>query len=285
MVLESDESPDSDRRHQRHTGPAFGRRQFHALIMGAAVGGLLSAALSTGAFASAGAVAPRRWLRRLHALCAALEAEELSPTGWLAGIEALHREVELAELLRFIDFETLIAGVEYPDDRGAIRPVRLPRVRGLPRRLGFSAKIFAYKQGTATAPHGHNGMVSAHLVLAGEFRVRTFNRLFPGDEPDHLLLTGARDEPARPGDTVTMSDERDNVHWMEATSAHAYTLDVPITGVYENKRYIAPANRHGMIYVDPTGPENGQGEIRAPIMAFADAMKKFGGGSNHRGGR
>ena len=121
-------------------------------------------------------------------------------------------------------------------------------------------------------------MVSAHLVLAGGFRVRTFDRIFNGDEPGHLLLSAARDERARPGDTITMSDERDNVHWIEATSDRAFTLDVPISGLYGEKRYIAPANRYGMIYIDPTGPANGRGEIRAPIMAFADAMKKFGSG-------
>ncbi len=238
----------------------------------------MSAATATGALASAAKASPRRWLRRLHALSAALAAGELSPRDWQAGIEELNREVDLAQLLGFIDFERLIAGIEYPDDRGAIRSARLPRVRGLPRRLGFGAKIFAYKRGAATAPHGHNGMVSAHLVLAGRFRVRAFNRTLESDEPGHLLLSPSRDEQSKPGETITMSDERDNVHWIEATADRAYTLDVPISGLYEGKRYIAPANRYGMIYVDPTGPANGRGEIRAPIMAFADAMKKFGSG-------
>ena len=255
------------------------RRDCHVLVASAtsaAVCALLATAFTTRAMAGPGPARHRaqQWTRQLHAMCLAVKAGTLSPNAWQDQIEALHRSIAMDELMRFIDFKALIRGLTYPDDRGAIRPIRLPQVPGIPARPSFAGKIFAYKKGAGTPPHGHHGMVSAHLVLRGALRVRTYERV--AEATDHLVVTPAKDLIAKPGQTISMSDERDNVHWFEAVSQHAYTLDIPISGLYRNKSYVAPANRYGMIYVDPRGPANGRGKIRAPIIGFEQAMAEFG---------
>ena len=252
------------------------RRDCHALATTGALYTLLAAAFGTRAVAGPqrGAKPMQRWVRQLDATCRALRTGTIAPQTWQDEITALHRSVAMRDLLEFINFERLIEGLSYPDDRGAIRRVQLPRAPGLPSRLGFGAKLFAYKKATATPPHGHNGMVSAHLVLRGQFRVRTYHRV--SATADHLILRPSRDVYSGAGTTITMSDERDNVHWFEATSPHAYTLDIPISGLYREKSYAAPANKYGMLYVDPRGPRTKTGHIRAPIIPFERAIAEFG---------
>jgi hypothetical protein len=214
-----------------------------------------------------------RWQATLYEICGDLKKSTLSATEWQDRIEQLHASVPLEDLLRYIDFERLIAGLEYPHDRGAIKNVTLPTIEGLGDPVR-GTKIFAYRKGSATAPHAHNGMVSAHLVLDGRFHVRTFERL--ADEPEHLIIRPSLDMDSGRGRTVSMSDERDNVHWFLATSDHAYTLDIPLSAVYPGKEYVTPANRYGMIYLDPAGESLSDDRIRAPRLSFEQALTRYG---------
>lgn len=227
----------------------------------------------SGALASGLRPEMERWQAELFEICGDLERQALSAEQWQERIERLHDSVPLEDLLRHIDFERLIEGVDYPRDRGAIKDVRLPAIEGLGDPLR-GTKIFAYRKGAATAPHAHNGMVSAHLVLGGRFHVRTFERL--SDVAEHLIIRPSLDLQCEAGRTISMSDERDNVHWFLATSDHAYTLDIPLSGVYPGKQYVAQANRYGMIYLDPAGERLSDDRIRAPRLSFEQALARYG---------
>ncbi|MBX9695263.1 MAG: hypothetical protein K2Z81_22955 [Cyanobacteria bacterium] len=50
-----------------------------------------------------------------------------------------------------------------------------------------------------------------------------------------------------------MLDDKDNVHWFVAKSAHAYTFDVALDDVSPQKKYGNPAQFHNMIFIDPDG--------------------------------
>src|SRR4051812_42863860 len=65
---------------------------------------------------------------------------------------------------------------------------------------------------------------SPKVVLRGKFHVRHFERI--ADEPDYLILRPTIDALSEPGDLSSISDERDNVHWLLATDGPAYPLDV-----------------------------------------------------------
>jgi hypothetical protein len=249
------------------------RRHFHGYlgkILSSAV--LLRAGFANHAFAQDIAPNMKRWYRDLDAIGRAVKDHRLTPEQWRKRIEALHGSVSLEDLLRFIDFQRLIDGLTYPERWGAIRDVRFPRIPGLPDHIP-GAKIFAYRKHAATSPHGHNNMVSAHLIVKGLFHVRTYHRV--RDEEGYLILEPAIDRIAGPGEVVTMSDESHNVHWFTAASDHAYTLDVPVTHLKPGKHYATPANKYGMIWVDPTAGVTNDGYSRARVIGFQEAERRF----------
>ncbi len=235
----------------------------------------LQTSFSVDAFAREVKPIMAKWLRQLYEMCRDLRRATISLVEWQRRIEALHTTISLTDLLQFIDFDRLLAGVRYPADIGAVIDVRFPRIQGLPNQLGFGRKIFAYKRGAATPPHAHNNIVSAHLIVKGKVHTRTYDRL--RDEGSHLILTPTRDAILTPGTTVSMSDEKDNVHWFTGASEYSYTFDVPLANVVVGKQYPTEANKYGMIYVDPVSERPRAAQIRAKIITFPKAVAKFGG--------
>ena len=76
----------------------------------------------------------------------------------------------------------------------------------------------------AIIPHGHKNMVSCHYVLKGEFRLKQYDKV---DETDnHMIIAPTIDEVARVGSHSSISDEKNNVHWLRATTETAFTFDV-----------------------------------------------------------
>ncbi len=250
--------------------------------------GILSYVLLRAAWGSA-AISPKikpdleRWLKGLYQLCGDLRKKRLTPLEWQDAMERLCVGIQLRDLVGLIDVERLLAGVNLPENRAAVRDVRFPELEGLPPRRGFSHKVFALKRGAAIAPHAHNDMVSAHLVLAGSFHVRTFNRHFRLEtEPGFLTVEPSLDARFEAGRVLTMSDVRDNVHWLVAESERAFTFDVPVVGLNPEKPYPTPANRYNMIYIDPLGENAGGSLIRAKVLDFETAMTRYGSVSSMR---
>jgi hypothetical protein len=216
--------------------------------------------------------AARRWLAPLARLCRDLKAGDLTAEAWQDGIAKLWAGTDLTDLLRDVDLDRLLTGVDLPENMAGVRDVPLPALRGLPLRFGH--KIFALRRGAAVVPHAHNNMASAHLVVQGTFHVRTFQRL--RDEDGALILTPSIDRTFRAGEALTMSDTRDNVHWLVATSERACTFDTPVSELVKGKSYKTPANEWGMIHVDPTGKPGADGTVRAPVITFEEAIRRFG---------
>ena len=144
------------------------------------------------ALAAAGAVPlSRRWARQQRDLAAGLRDGSVPVAEWRDGVTAAAETFDPQELLAAMRSEALRR-------RGRALPtypfksdVRFLDDAGTPQRLGFAAALFEFRQDDVITPHAHRNMVSAHMVVEGKFRVRTFDKL--RDEGDSVLLRPAMD--------------------------------------------------------------------------------------------
>jgi hypothetical protein len=208
-----------------------------------------------------------RWLEEQQAIAQALRAGRLRPSAWQAAVERLGAAVDREELLAQTDFERLRATFDFKDGMPAKRFVRFPDAPGSPE-LSYGLAFFGFRKGQVITPHGHRNMVSAHMAVAGSFRVRTFDRV--RDEAKALILQSATDGRMRTGDTSSMSSERNNIHWFVAET-EAATLDVIIDNLDPEA-----GEPYAIDLVDPEGGERlGDGTIRAPLIDWDASVAKY----------
>ena len=212
------------------------------------------------------------WAARLNEYCADLRKESMNPAEWQAKIELLYQQVELDDILAFIDFNNLKKGFSYPDLGVNTRKVSFPELSGLPARTAFVKKVFGMKKGRAIIPHGHSNMASAHLVLQGEMHLRHYEKI--RQEEKHLIIEPTIDRIAKKGDHSSISDEKDNIHWFIANTETAFTFDVIMLDL---------AGQHYDIHnIDIYEKENlHDGSLRVPILDVESALKKYGKQSHH----
>lgn len=139
-----------------------------------------------------------------------------------------------------------------------------------PRPFGRRAAL-ALAAGRIRGPqwaHGHRHMVSAHLVVAGRFRVRNFDRL--GDVGDAMRLRPTRDHVVGLGAVSTMCAERDNIHWFVPQRGPATTFEMVVSGLDPG------APDHLIQAVDPLrARREADGTLIAPIIGFADSSRRY----------
>lgn len=209
------------------------------------------------------------WLRGLHGLCADLRGGAIPQRIWQQEVQALLERVPLPDLLRLVDFERMVKTVELPDDRATTRDPVFPPLEGLAGAPPHIRRVFLLRHGRAIVPHGHRNMVSGHLVIHGSLRVRHYERL--RDEPRHMVLRPTIDRDSRPGSATTVSDEKDNVHWLVATSDVAATFDVIVVDLDPSR----PTEFQD--FVDPRrGEPIGDGAIRAPRLGGDEVFARYG---------
>ena len=100
------------------------------------------------------------WLADVNEISQELKGQPLEQVKWQEQIEALMKQIDLPELLKFIDFEKLTANIPFRDKgERSLRP-RLPKVEGLPTNLVFGASgVCAEERSLCCSPrpqqHGH----------------------------------------------------------------------------------------------------------------------------------
>lgn len=215
-----------------------------------------------------GSASVRRWLDGQQDIAASLAAGRISGRAWSAEVERLAREVDVAALMAVVNrSEIRRAGPPFGNDPQK-RFVRFLDAEGRPRRLAYGAALFDFQPHNVVTPHGHRHMVSAHLVVAGRFRVRNFDRL--GDQPGAIRLRPTRDYVARTGQVSTMCSERDNIHWFVPQGGAATTFDVVISGLDPG------APDHLIQAVDPLrARRRSDGTLLAPIIGFGEAAQRY----------
>lgn len=158
---------------------------------------------------------------------------------------------------------------------------------GLLYHLGVRLDILVLRRGEQIPPHGHRRIVSGFYVLEGAVACRHYDCV--GEERDHLLVRQTFDRLQQPGDFSTNSERRDNIHWLEGVAPVSYLFRVTVHDTPRPKRNRAPLGAAGLapdrqpasiaaaaaqsdrIYVDPTGPADSSGLIRAPRISEAIA--------------
>lgn len=209
-----------------------------------------------------------KWLKDLNDLSQDVKGAKLKQTDWQAKVAELYDKVDLADTLKFIDFEKLTANIKFRDQGELSLRARLPQVEGLPTDLVFGHQVFALTKDRSVVPHGHNNMATAFLILKGNFRGRHFDRL--EDDGQHMVIRPTIDRAFAPGEHSTVSDFKDNVHWFTATSDRAFIFNIHVMNVDPAKK------ENGRVYIDPNGEKLSEGRIRARRISAAEVFKLYG---------
>jgi hypothetical protein len=184
------------------------------------------------------------------------EAETLAAATDPAQVMAETAHAVLRTIGRFGYTGPVCRNVYFHDENGALRT------------HAFTAALFVFDEENVITPHAHRNMVSAHMIVEREFRVRNFDRV--RDEDGAVVIRPTRDAVMRLGEVSTMSTARDNVHWFVPRGVRATTFDVIVDGLGAARpRYV----------IEPVDPVRGQvlpdGTIRAPYLTFAESTRFY----------
>lgn len=221
-----------------------------------------------GAVPADGRLPARRWVLRQNELAQGLKSGSLSPVEWHDAVNGLARDVDVEALAaEFRRASLRNAGEPFGHDPRK-RFVVFRDERGDPISVVYGAALFSFDADSVITPHGHKHMASAHMVIEGKVRIRTFDRV--GDEPDALLIRPTSDIVAEPGHAAAMTTSKDNIHWFAPRSARAMTFDVIIDGLDPGE------DRYTIQPVDPLGGERrADGIIRAPLLNFDESSRQY----------
>jgi hypothetical protein len=213
----------------------------------------------------------RRWLQQHDEIARALARGKMPQVEWHDRVNALAHEVDVSELAYQIRrAKTRPAGDPFGHDPKK-KFLTFVDDTGQPVRLSYGAALFTFDKNSVITPHAHKHMASAHLVIEGKVRIRTFDRI--ADEDGALLIYPTRDEIAEPGKAAAMTSDKDNVHWFASRSNNAMTFDVIIDGLDPG------TDRYVIQPVDPVAGERlADGTIRAPLLSFEESSKRYTAG-------
>lgn len=240
----------------------------------------LLAIARSGALAGGNPQALDRWAQNVADLNAMLRDGRITNLEWQGRIAAVNADVDVADISRYLDFDRLTRAMQFPSNLAEFVDPTFPshiQIGAKPRR--WFLRFFGMRRGGAIIPHIHNNLVSAHLIMSGSFRVRTFDRL--ADEPGDLAGVQLRrriNEVMRPGRTITMSNDSHNGHWFVAKQDRSYTFDTGVIAANPSRAFGLKANDYSMIYVDASVGDQSKEVFRAPVIAFEEAQAKFAPG-------
>lgn len=245
------------------------RRQFGQQTLGALLTySLLETLFSRDAFGDEVKLTAAKWLKDLNDLSQDVKGKSLKQVDWQAKVDELLGKVDLAEALKFIDFDKLTANLKFRDQGELSLRAKLPAVEGLPTNLVFGHQVFALTKDRSVVPHGHNNMATAFLILQGTFRGRHYDRL--EDEKEHFIIRPTIDRNFGVGEHSTVSDHKDNIHWFTATSEKAFIFNIHVMNVDPDK------SNTGRVYLDPNGEKLSDNRIRAKRLSSGEVYKLYG---------
>ena len=210
------------------------------------------------------------WLTEVEDASQAMTKQRIKQSEWQNKIAEIFARVEQKDLLRAIDFDRLSKKLKLVGSHEGVietTPTRNPR---LPAELSFSTFIYGMKKGGAIPPHCHRNMTSMHMPIRGESHGWHFDRV--ADEADHLIIKPTLDNALTLGEVTTVSDEKNNVHWFEATSDVAYMFNILVMDVNPT---IKTGGRQ--FYVDAAHGEKVEGDkLRVKKLSSQEAYKIYG---------
>lgn len=181
-------------------------------------------------FASPVKTISARWLSELHTMCKDLRTSKITQFEWQKQIAEFHNKLPLSDLLKLIDYENAVKSLKYPDKGVVTKDPIFPKVEGISENYSFSGRIFGMKRERAIIPHGHTNMSSCHRILNGEVLLKQYDRI--RDEDDYMIIKKTVEETASAGSFSSISDNKDNVHWLVTNTPYAHTFDVIVAGLH-----------------------------------------------------
>jgi len=248
----------------------FSRRTLNQGTLGSLLTfSLLESIFAKDAFAETIKPLAAKWLSDLNSLGHDVKDRRLTQVEWQSQVESLMAKADITDLMRFVDFERLTAKLPMRD-RGerSFGRGKFPEVEGLPTKLVFGHQFFALKKGRSVAPHGHNNMATAFLMLKGNCHGRHYDRIDNGE--DFMIIKPTIDDKFKVGQYSTVSDHKDNIHWFKGTSETAFIFNIHVLNVD------AKIQKSGRVYVDPFGEQLAGGLIKAKVLNHKTAYDKFG---------
>ena len=217
------------------------------------------------------------WLKRLYKNAYQLGNKKISSLRWQEAMDVLYGDVSIPELKQRLSFESLqreILDLIGPDRGELFHRVDLqgggkegPNVKEEYQSL--IVKIAHVKKGRSIPPHGHSNMTSAFLCISGEFAVRQYDKI-EDNENDMVLRQTVDESDAGVGTWSSISDYRNNVHWLTAKTDDCYLFTTKLIGVEAGR----PLN--GRINVDvKRGESLGSDTLRAPKITSREAAERY----------
>jgi hypothetical protein len=246
------------------------RRDFHRSALQSLTTLLLIEGLRSHRLLGAG-VGPvvDEWFKEVNAISRDVREHHVKDVEFQSALERLYQRVDLASLLKTLDFDGISAGASFPAIGARSLPVDFTHVSGLPVQKAFGCQIFAVKKGRSVVPHGHDNMATGFLVLSGSFRGRHYDRV--EDHRNHYIIRPTIDRSFAPGEFSTISDHKDNVHWFIAESDTGFIFNIHVTDTDpQNTR------RPGRVYIDPQGEKLAGGLIKAPKISYGKVNQLYG---------
>jgi hypothetical protein len=210
-----------------------------------------------------------KWLADVNQLGLDLKGEKVDQLVWQKKTEELFAQINLADLLTFIDFDKLAGGADLADKGERSLRFSFPKVEGVPTELCFGKQIFGLKQGRSVVPHGHNNMATAFLILKGDLQGKHYDRVH--DEPGYMIIRPTIDRKFTPGECSTVSDYKDNVHWFKALTEPAFIFNLHMLDIHPGTKL-----QTGRVYIDPAGEKLDDGLIRAELVNYDRVHELYG---------
>jgi hypothetical protein len=208
-----------------------------------------------------------KWLKELHTMCKDLKTSGISQQEWQKRITAFHQKLPLEDLLKLIDFDNAIKSFEYPEKGVVTKDPVFPKVEGISENYSFTGRIFGMQKDRAIIPHGHTNMSSCHRVLNGEILLKQYDRV--KDEGDYMFIKQTIEETGKAGSFSSISDDKDNVHWMVTTTPYAHTFDVIVGWLHDKKTEVQN--------IDMYEAQKAEGGLlKVKKMFWKDALEKYG---------
>lgn len=218
-------------------------------------------------FADAVQPIANQWLKELQTMCSDLRTNSISQLQWQAKIDEFHSKLPLEDLVNVIDFEKSIERFEYPDLGVVTTDPKLPKIEGISSEYSFIGRIFGMQKDRAIIPHGHRNMTSCHRVLKGELLLKQYDRI--KDEGEYIVIRQTIEEQGKAGSFSSVSDYKNNIHWMVATTPKAYTFDVIVLGLNDKTSEIDNIDINEAVRVDKE-------MLKVKKVGVNDALKKYG---------
>ncbi len=221
------------------------------------------------------------WIDALDTLGGKLERGQISGKEWQTGIDALYRMADIPAMLAHLDFDKVKKSIDVTTSGEVFvtTPLRpdpnKPYIPNAPEGTGVITKLAGTRKGSAVPPHGHQNMVSAFLIVSGEYHVVQYDKLgsegqlAPGS--GSLIIREVQNEKQKRGQWSSISDDRSNIHWLRGISDDCYFFSCKLIMLKPN------VVTHGRINVDVRDAEDlGDGRRKCPIISAHKAAELFG---------